>query len=109
MRSEAEFDEQNESMLAAIWQRHRPVVIERICLLDRAAAAAMEGTLNVEMREEAAGTAHKLAGSLGMYGYDEGTRLAQEIEVMLLEDSVAEPMRLWELAVELRRAVFPVM
>jgi len=101
--SDAVFDEQNESMLAAIWQRHRPVV------LDRAAAAAMEGALNVEMREDAASAAHKLAGSLGMYGYNEGTRLAQEIEVMLLEETVAEPMRLWELAVDLRRAVFPVM
>ena len=67
MRHDAEFDEQNETMLAAIWQRHRPIVLERLNLLDRAASAAMEDTLSLELHEEAAEVAHKLAGSLGMY------------------------------------------
>ena len=84
-------------------------MLERINLLDKAAAAAMEDALSLEMHEEAAGVAHKLAGSLGMYGYDEGTRVAREIEGMLLEDVVSDPARLWGLAVELRRVVFPVM
>jgi hypothetical protein len=98
-------DEGNEPMLAAIWQRHLPVVIARLDLLDRAAAA---GALNDELREEAGGVAHKLAGSLGMYGYDEGTRIAREIEVMLLDEHSSDLERLGKLATELRRAIFPV-
>ena len=43
MTSDAEFDEQNKTMLAAIWQRHRPVVLERINLLDKAAALSLKG------------------------------------------------------------------
>jgi HPt (histidine-containing phosphotransfer) domain-containing protein len=109
MMSDAEFSEKTDSMLAAIWQRHRPVVLQRLDLLDRTAAAAMEGALSLELHDEAVNAAHKLAGSLGMYGYDEGTRVAHEIEVMLLDDSGPDPMRLWELATELRRSVFPVM
>ena len=50
--------------------------------------------------------AHKLAGSLGMYGYDEGTRVARELE-LLLEGAAPDAERLRELAARLRRAVFP--
>jgi HPt (histidine-containing phosphotransfer) domain-containing protein len=99
-------DEDDEPMLAAIWQRHLPVVIARLELLDRAATAK---GLSDELREEAGGAAHKLAGSLGMYGYVEGTRIAREIEVLLLdEDRTRDLSRLGELAAELRQTIFPV-
>ena len=54
-----------------------------------------------------ASTAHKLAGSLGMYGYDEGTRIAREIEVLLGGEATPDAARLGDLVAELRRAVFP--
>jgi HPt (histidine-containing phosphotransfer) domain-containing protein len=97
-------DDKTASLLAALWLRNRPLVEERLALLDRAAAA---GTLSEEMREEASHTAHKLAGSLGMYGYDEGTRIARQIEV-LLGEGTPDPARLSALVVGLRRAIFPV-
>ena len=63
----------------------------------------------LQSREEAGGAAHKLAGSLGMYGYVEGTRIAREIEVLLLdEDRTRDLSRLGELAAELRQTIFPV-
>jgi len=67
------------ALLANLWVRVRPIVEERLVTLDRAAAAAREGPLADALRVEAASAAHKLAGSLGMYGYDEGTRVAREI------------------------------
>jgi HPt (histidine-containing phosphotransfer) domain-containing protein len=99
-------DDKTASLLAAIWQRNRALVEERLDLLERTAAAAAGGLIEAQ-RQEAGGVAHKLAGSLGMYGYDEGTRIARQIEVMLLGDGMPDAVRLGALVVELRRAVFP--
>ena len=79
----AALDTETSNLLASLWLRNRPLIEERLSQLDRAAMAAASGDLSVEMREEAADTAHKLAGSLGMYGYDQGTRLARQIELLL--------------------------
>jgi HPt (histidine-containing phosphotransfer) domain-containing protein len=93
-------------LLATLWLRNRPIVEERLGLLDRAAEAASTGKLDEALREEGRSTAHKLSGSLGMYGFDEGTRVAREMEVLL---SGASPggERLRMLCAELRVAVFP--
>ena len=99
-------DEKTASLLAAIWQRNRALVEERLALLDQAAAAAVAGALSDSLRQEASGAAHKLAGSLGMYGYDEGTRIAREMEV-LLGESALDPARLGDLAAALRKAILP--
>jgi HPt (histidine-containing phosphotransfer) domain-containing protein len=80
-------DDKTSSLLAALWLRNLPLV---------------EG-----LREEASHTAHKLAGSLGMYGYDEGTRIAREIEVLLAGDGTRDAARFGNLVAELQRAVFP--
>jgi HPt (histidine-containing phosphotransfer) domain-containing protein len=84
----------------------RPLVEERLVTLDRASAAAASGALDEDLRREAVGSAHKLAGSLGMYGYDEGTRVARELEA-LLGAAAPDPARLHALIVQLRQAVFP--
>lgn len=73
------------ALLKAMWEKNLPVLRERLGVLTAAAEAASAGTLSEERRLEAAGVAHKLAGSLGMFGYPEGTRLARELEVVLGE------------------------
>ena len=94
------------SLLAALWVRIRPLVEERLALLDRAATAAAEGRLDDRLRSDAASSAHKLAGSLGMYGFDEGTRVARELET-LLGGANPDATRLGRLIAELRAAVLP--
>jgi HPt (histidine-containing phosphotransfer) domain-containing protein len=93
-------------LLAALWLRNRPIVEERLVLLDRASAAAATGMLDEALREESRSAAHKLSGSLGMYGFDEGTRVAREMEV-LLSGASPDGARLLVLCGELRVAVFP--
>jgi HPt (histidine-containing phosphotransfer) domain-containing protein len=93
-------------LLAALWQKNLPVVEQRLEILDRATAAAADGSLTLEQREEAADTAHKLAGSLGMYGFPQGTNLAREIEI-LLDYRTPDHARLLTLTAELRRTLFP--
>jgi HPt (histidine-containing phosphotransfer) domain-containing protein len=92
------------ALLTKLWVKIQPIVEERLTTLDKAAAAASAGKLGEELRAEAAGNAHKLAGSLGMYGCDEGTRVARELE-MLLGGAAPDAARLAALVTELRKAV----
>ena len=102
----SEIEDKTAALLAQLWVKNRPIVEERLATLDRASAAAVSGGLNDELRKEAAQAAHKLAGALGMYGYDEGTRIAREIDA-LLSSEMPGAARLGELIAELRAAVFP--
>ena len=97
-------EDKTTALLAALWRKNRPVVEERLATLD--GAAATRGGLSEDRRKEAQSTAHKLAGALGMYGYDEGTRIARLLE-QLLESATPEPERFRGLMAELRAAVFP--
>ncbi len=101
-----QIQEKTASLLASLWHRNRPLLEERLSILDRAAAAATSGTLVEEIREEAADTAHKLAGSLGMYGYEQGTLLARQLE-LLLDYATPDPIQITSLASQLRHSLFP--
>lgn len=94
------------ALLAALWEKNRPIIEERLVALDGAAAAAATGSLEDEQRKEGQIAAHKLAGALGMYGYDEGTRIARQLEV-LLDGGAPEAGQLSALIAELRAAIFP--
>ena len=93
-------------LLTALWVRNRPLIEERLATLDQAASSAAAGTLVEEVREHAADTAHKLAGSLGMYGYDDGTRIARQLE-LLLDYATPDPVQIHNLTRELRQSLFP--
>jgi chemotaxis protein histidine kinase CheA len=91
--------------MAAIWQRSLPLIQERLDALDHAAELAAAGTLTAEDRQAAASNAHKLAGSVGMFGYMEGTELARRLETTLEAEDLANPLLLRELSVALRAAL----
>jgi HPt (histidine-containing phosphotransfer) domain-containing protein len=71
---------ETQHMLQLVWERSRPMVERRLQVLARAAEAAAAGNLQEPQRDEAESEAHKLAGSLGMFGFTHGTELAREIE-----------------------------
>jgi len=99
-------EDKTVKLLAALWVKNLPLVEERVTTLEYAADAVAGGRLAEPLRAEAAGVAHKLAGSLGMYGYDEGTRIARELEV-LLDGANPDAGRLSVLIAELRATIFP--
>ncbi len=76
------------SALAALWQRHRQSNLDLIALLEQAAADVLRGNAGVSAIEAAAGAAHKLAGSLGTFGFDTGSGAALEAELLLREPAV---------------------
>lgn len=75
-------------------------------MLEQAAVALLEGALGEALREQAEREAHKLAGSLGTFGFAHGSRLAGEMERLFRAGKPlgqAETLRLSELVVALRQ------
>ena len=93
--------------LKQLWEQHRDEIFRRIDTIEEAIAALMEDDLDDDLRERAMNDAHKLAGSLGTFGYGEGTRQARDIERILEGEAPApeEAVRLSELIVGLRHSI----
>ena len=97
--------EATRKLLASLWERSLPVLRERCALLERAAAAAQAGILTPELRAEATAIAHKLSGSLGMFGYPEGTDFARRIEHQLENDTPVDALQLAQNVAALRASL----
>jgi diguanylate cyclase (GGDEF)-like protein len=69
--------------ISNIWEQVKEDTNRRVDVLEEAVALLLKNKLSDEWRQQAEREAHKLAGSLGMFGADEGSRLAQEIETLL--------------------------
>lgn len=75
-----------------LWYYYQDLIAKRVAALQTAAQAAQTGTLE-EMRQAAGREAHKLAGVLGMFEREDGTKIARKIE-QLLEQAAPDPTRL---------------
>jgi HPt (histidine-containing phosphotransfer) domain-containing protein len=95
-----------ETALAEIWQRMRPIVLARISTVELATAALPTASLSDERIEAGYREAHKLAGVLGTFGLERGTRLARDLEEHLASPgAAAEAVRLQRVASNLRATV----
>ena len=81
--SSAEIEKQAIEATTAVWQRVKNKLHSRVAAIERATNALLQNDLGDELRQQAITAAHKLAGSLGMFDLDEGSRLAREIEQIL--------------------------
>lgn len=68
------------SNTAAIWERVRRSVETRLAMQDRAIVAVLTGNLDPDTRAAALRAAHALAGSLGTYGFMDGSEAAAQLE-----------------------------
>ncbi len=80
---EDRLDARRTELLSTLWERHHGTNARRVEALESAALALVDGNLPPALREEAKMAAHKLAGSLGTFGFDEGTRVARTAEALL--------------------------
>jgi HPt (histidine-containing phosphotransfer) domain-containing protein len=86
-----------QAALAAIWKKNLPQTRDRLALLQRAAEQlSTTRTVDDDLRAEAIATAHKMAGSLGMFGLHNATEAARAIEHSLGQDGLPQPERLQE-------------
>lgn len=89
-RSQSGSKKSNKSELrvaiATVWEKHQSSIQERIDVLEAAATAVKEGQLSTELKTVGQSQAHKLSGSLGCFGFAEGSRIAREVEQLLKPD-----------------------
>ncbi|MCW2952837.1 MAG: response regulator receiver modulated diguanylate cyclase [Conexibacter sp.] len=101
-------DEQIDAALGEIWARHREGILAQLAVLEGAVRALLGGTVDAPLCTQAVREAHKLAGSLGTLGFPDGTDAARELEQLLAEPTLLEPvqaLRASELVVGMRDAL----
>lgn len=88
-----------KTALKKLWKTFRQQNQERIQILQRSIRALETGEFQRELEEQAILTAHKLAGTLGIYDLHEGSRLALNIEAWLRSrQSIPTPTDLQQLS-----------
>jgi diguanylate cyclase (GGDEF)-like protein len=88
--------------LQAVWERHRPEMLKRVTVIERAVTALITGDLDPELAGEAQSAAHTLAGTAGTFGYVRASQLAREIESELEDAEVASVPAISKLTLSLR-------
>jgi len=73
--------------LAELWRASRPTVLERATILHAALDSLSRHPANADARAQGREAAHKLSGILGVFGLPEGSRIASEIEGILIPPS----------------------
>jgi hypothetical protein len=92
--------------LDRLWNQFLPQIEERVAAVETASRALSAGELSDELRDEARGASHKLAGILGTFGLTKGTILAREAEMLFSGDSdPAMAERLVTIAAQLRAMI----
>ncbi|MBD2517009.1 response regulator [Nostoc sp. FACHB-973] len=81
----------NITSVNLVLERFRNSFAQQVVVLEQAKTLLLAGNLNEELHQSALQEAHKLAGSMGSFGYPEGSRLARKIEHLLLENSSLSP------------------
>ncbi|WP_308796220.1 response regulator [Tolypothrix sp. FACHB-123] len=101
--------EQQQTLLTAVAQAReafKAKVGSRIAVLEQVANTCRQGTLDAQLLQQAEQEAHKLVGSLGSFGFTEGSQLAEEIENLLEGKafiSLSQCLRLDKLVMQLQQ------
>jgi HPt (histidine-containing phosphotransfer) domain-containing protein len=91
------------ALVARVWQQKKDLTLVSIGVVEEASSALLSGVLTPELRERAAMEAHKLAGSLGTFGFPEGSHLSRAIEEILTGRTELERVDAEHLAVLLQQ------
>jgi PAS domain S-box-containing protein len=89
--SNQNIDVKNQKTLAAlgeIWHKFKHRVEEQVNIIEQVLDQELELEVDEELRSQAAAQAHTLAGSLGTFGLDEGSKLARKIEKLLKSEQI---------------------
>ena len=97
-------DDSIDSALAILWKRHRQSSLDSISLIEATAANVLRSEIDADSIEKATSAAHKLAGLLGIFGFDDGSGAALEAEY-LLRQPVIDGRLLAEATMRLRASV----
>ena len=76
-------DAKVRAALERVWHDSRPEAMSRLALLERFLDELRLGRMDKSNLSTALSAAHRLSGALGMFGMDEGSACAAEIEALL--------------------------
>jgi HPt (histidine-containing phosphotransfer) domain-containing protein len=74
--------------LAEIWQQAKPRLLERCEVVRRAATHGDEAS-----REDARAASHRLAGSVGMFGFEQASALALDLDALIVAGALTDDRR----------------
>lgn len=97
-------DATTEAELGRLWTKYRPVNEARLAAVEAAATLLVRGERSGREIEEGLRAAHKLAGSLGMFGHTGASAIAREAE-QILASPAPDARRLREIVATIRREV----
>lgn len=83
-------EEKVRTALEKVWLNSRPEALSRLATLEGFLQALRSGRTNEECLGTALSAAHRLSGSLGMFGLSEASSCAAEIEELLGKESGPE-------------------
>jgi DNA-binding response OmpR family regulator len=101
-------DVHNSAGFAKIRSRFNESLAGRIKILQMAGRSLQTGTLTDDQRKSAKDEAHRLAGSLGTFGYPQGSVLAKAIECLLIGSNAlttSEIVNINQLILDLGQAI----
>lgn len=84
--------------ISNIWEQVKGTVQHRVSLLEQAITLLHHNQLTDDVRQQAVQTAHKLIGSLGMFGVDRGSQLAQAMQPLLEQTQSSDRDQLQQLS-----------
>ncbi|WP_017303128.1 response regulator [Spirulina subsalsa] len=99
--------EKTRQAVQQAWEQFKPAILKRLMVIEQAIAAWGKNTLSPDLQEDAAQQAHKLVGSLGMYGFPEASLLSRQLEHQLLDLTTTSPPILTQLLQTLRQHIDP--
>jgi DNA-binding response OmpR family regulator len=70
-------------IIAQTWLKFKDLAFQRLADLQNLALELAANQITPEIHQQAIISAHKLAGSLGCFGFDQGSKIAREIEQLL--------------------------
>ena len=74
--------------IARTWSKFKDLAFQRLGDLENLAIAVDEEKLSEKISEQALNSAHKLAGSLGCFGFPNGSRVAKHLEQQLRHNPI---------------------
>ncbi len=95
--SNPEMEEIPGVQLSNLWQQYRPEYLERATDLIQVITSLVQAPLDHSLRQKAQAQAHTLAGSLGSFGIEAASQLADRIEQRLKADMPLNPSELQHL------------
>ncbi|MEM8723536.1 MAG: response regulator [Cyanobacteria bacterium P01_G01_bin.39] len=78
--------EERTEAIAKTWSKFKDLAFQRLADLENLAVAVDESKLTETISEQALNSAHKLAGSLGCFGFPNGSKIAKQLEQRLRDN-----------------------